>query len=266
MNPEYVVVGGLIWKILSKPIGLWYTHKSVTWKLRIAERLSNIVFTASRESFRLLSDKLHIMGHGIDSDQFAPIIEKAPSEIFRSIAVGRISPYKDYETIIRAIASVKENTKNTIHLDIIGSPAIFSDREYLENLKKLVKENNLGTTVRFRGAISHDKLPQEFSTADLFVHTSHTGSLDKVLLEAMASGIPVISSSDVAKNLLKNPLLVVPAGDLEAFKRAILGILALSPHKRKNIGTQLRDIVVRDHNIKTLIQKIVADLTCFVSK
>ena len=265
MNPEYVVVGGLIWKILSKPIALWYTHKSVTWKLRIAERLSNIVFTASHESFRLLSDKLHVMGHGIDVNQFNPV-KKDLSVIFKILSAGRISPYKEYEIIIQAIALVQKKSRKGICLDIIGTPAMSSDYKYLESLKKIVEENNLSTIIRFRGAISHDQLPQEFASADLFVHASKTGSLDKVLLEAMASGIPVISSSDVATNLLEDPLLIIEPRNPEAFSRAILRMVDTSPEERSSIGVKLRNSVIRNHDITTLIQKIVTDLICFVSK
>src|SRR3989344_2761544 len=64
MNPIYVVLGGLLWKVLRKKIGLWYTHKQVDLKLRIAEKLTDIIFTASRESFRLESDKIKVVGHG----------------------------------------------------------------------------------------------------------------------------------------------------------------------------------------------------------
>ena len=43
MNVEYVILGGLVWKILRKKIGLWYMHKSVTLKLRLAEKLVDII-------------------------------------------------------------------------------------------------------------------------------------------------------------------------------------------------------------------------------
>jgi len=55
MNPEYVVLGGIFWRLMGKKIGLWYTHKAVNLKLRIAEKLANKIFTASKESFRLKS-------------------------------------------------------------------------------------------------------------------------------------------------------------------------------------------------------------------
>src|SRR3990167_11503826 len=72
MNPEYVILGGLFWRMWRKRIALWYTHKSVNFNLRLATLLSNVIFTASKESFRLKSSKIQVVGHGIDTDFFSP--------------------------------------------------------------------------------------------------------------------------------------------------------------------------------------------------
>jgi hypothetical protein len=55
MNPEYVVLGSVFWCLWNKRIGLWYLHKSVNLKLRLATLLADVIFTASEESFRLKS-------------------------------------------------------------------------------------------------------------------------------------------------------------------------------------------------------------------
>ena len=47
MNPEYIVLGGVFWRLLGKRIGLWYVHKSVTLRLRIAVFFAHAAFTAS---------------------------------------------------------------------------------------------------------------------------------------------------------------------------------------------------------------------------
>ena len=43
MNPEYVVLSGLFWRLWGKRIGLWYTHKSVNLKLRVAAWLADVI-------------------------------------------------------------------------------------------------------------------------------------------------------------------------------------------------------------------------------
>ena len=50
MNPIYVVLGGVLWRMWKKKISLWYTHKSVDLKLRAAEKFVHFIFTASRST------------------------------------------------------------------------------------------------------------------------------------------------------------------------------------------------------------------------
>ena len=57
MNPEYVVLGGWLWKIWKKPVYLWYVHKSVTWKLKVANYFVKKIFTANDASCRLSNRK-----------------------------------------------------------------------------------------------------------------------------------------------------------------------------------------------------------------
>ena len=70
MNPEYLALFGWYWKLMGKRTALWYTHKSVTWWLCLAEKFADKIFTASRESFRLPSRKVEIIGHGIEMELF----------------------------------------------------------------------------------------------------------------------------------------------------------------------------------------------------
>lgn len=187
MNPEYVVVAGILWRILNKRIALWYTHKSVNLKLRIAKLLSHVIFTASRESFRLRTKKLHVMGHGIDTDFFSP-----DSNITREnhlLSVGRLMPSKRHDIVIRM--AVKDGKE----LHIAGEGP---DRKNLETLAR-----ELGANVRFLGGLTQAQLRDEYRKASYLIHTSETGSLDKVVLEALACGLPV-RTNDPALKYLEN--------------------------------------------------------------
>ena len=73
MNAIYVVLGGFLWKIWKKKIGLWYVHRAVPMSLKIAEKFTDIIFSASQNGFNLKTKKLKILGHGIDLNKFKPI-------------------------------------------------------------------------------------------------------------------------------------------------------------------------------------------------
>ena len=185
MNPEYAVVAGILWRLLNKRISLWYTHKSVNLKLRIAVLFAHIVFTASPESFRLKSAKVRVMGHGIDTDFFSP--DQTVSRGDWLLSVGRLMPSKRHDLAIRIAA--KENKE----LRIAG------EGPERKNLETLVSE--LGARVQFLDGISQSQLRDEYRKATYLIHTSETGSLDKVVLEALACGLPVRTNDSALKTL-----------------------------------------------------------------
>src|SRR5207244_99501 len=82
---------------------LWFTHWKATRTLRVAERLVDRVVSVDERSFPLRSRKLAAIGHGIDLSQFSCT---EPSGGMRILALGRTSPAKGLETVIRAVAQV----------------------------------------------------------------------------------------------------------------------------------------------------------------
>lgn len=185
MNPEYIVLGGFVWRLWHKGIALWYMHKSVDLKLRIAEALANIIFTASEESFRLTSGKVRIIGHGIDTDFFSP-----DAHVVRGnwvLSVGRLMQSKRHDLAIqRAVREGRE-------LRIAGEGP---ERAHLE---ALAREQH--AAVQFLGGLTQTQLRDEYRTAAYLIHTSETGSLDKVVLEALACGLPVHTNDSALKTL-----------------------------------------------------------------
>lgn len=185
MNPEYVVLGGIFWRLWHKRIVLWYTHKSVNLKLRIATLLTNIILTASKESFRLRSKKVKVTGHGIDTDFFSP--DQNVKREGWYLSVGRLMPSKDHKM---AIAEAKKDGKI---IRIVGEGP---ERTNLEEYA-----HSVDASVEFLGPGSQEGLRDEYRRAKLLIHTSKTGSLDKVVLEALACGLPVRTSDPALKHL-----------------------------------------------------------------
>ena len=185
MNPEYVLLGGLFWRAHDKKIALWYVHKSVTWTLRVALRLVDVVFTASPESFRIASQKVRITGHGIDTGFFSPETSVARGNHF--LSVGRLMQSKQHNLAIRAA------------YDASAPLRIAGEGPERERLAALARE--LGANVTFLGGLTQEKLRDEYRTAAKLVHRSETGSLDKVVLEAAACGCSIDSTDPAIRAL-----------------------------------------------------------------
>ncbi len=246
MSPIWVVLGGLYWRLKGKKIILWYTSKGVTLKLRIANYLSNLILTASKESFRLGSKKLVVTGHGIDTELFKP--RPFDSSELKIITVGRITPIKNYEVLVEACKKLKDEGLN-FSLTIVGEPALKSDHKYLQNLKMIIAESNLSENVKFIGRVDHNKLPSLYSENKIFVHMSKTGSLDKVILEAMACGVTVLSSNDSARSFL-------PAEYL--FEENSSEDLANKMKYAFNNPSNFREYVASNHSLDKLVSKIIS--------
>jgi len=101
MQPLFATLGAPLLKLYSVPLTLWYAHKSVTLRLRLAERAADHVVTPTPESFRLPSRKLRVVGHGVDIERFVPA-PRPPNPVFQIVTVGRLTPIKRTEDLIEA--------------------------------------------------------------------------------------------------------------------------------------------------------------------
>jgi glycosyltransferase involved in cell wall biosynthesis len=247
MNPIWVVLGGIVWHAMHKKIVLWYTHKAVTWKLRLAAHGADVILTASPESFRLASPKVIVTGHGIDTELFRPDPSKHLSGL-HLLSVGRIAPVKNYATLIRAAKLLRDEGVEFM-LTFIGEPALASDVAYEKKLQRSIEELGLASQVRFVGKVPNPDLVPYYQSHSLFVHLSKTGSLDKTILEAMACGMQVVSCNDASRAFLPSSATFAE-DDPQTLAAAIRRVSA------EPVSPALREYVVAHHNLDRLIEKI----------
>lgn len=249
--PEYVLAASPFLLSLKKTRALWYAHGAVSRRLALAERLVDYVFTSSPAGFRLPSKKVISVGQAIDTEIFQPPPSfNGVSSGIRLLSVGRIAPVKNYEVMIRALALLKKTWQRPWVLSVIGGPLLPRDTEYLGRLKRMVAEEGLAPYVHFHGARSFSEVPLYFQEHDMFLNLSATGSLDKAVLEAMASGLTVISANEAYSSILP------AAYFLERSSPELLAerIKILADEPRPN--TSLREIVCQEHGLERTIRKI----------
>lgn len=257
MNPIYVVLLGVLWKIQGVPIGMWYTHKSVTVLLRIAEKLCDRIFTASQSSFRLKSAKVLVVGHGIDTDIFAPLAHRMPHDQCVILSVGRITRSKNQLLLMQALASIRSSLAGKrVKLIMIGAPATGDDVKYLGAVYAYIQEHNLSDSVEYAESKRHEELVEYYQNADIFVNLSTTGSLDKVVLEACATNLDVLTSNEAFRTMLPSTACV--AHDLPAIAHALRDkITHPSP-------VYLRERIIAHHTLERLIKLLVNELGTYV--
>ncbi|MFA4872430.1 MAG: glycosyltransferase family 4 protein [Patescibacteria group bacterium] len=260
-HPVYAIIAAPFAKLFNKKIYLWYMHKHVDIKLRLATALCNGIFTASKESFRLKTKRpISIVGHGIDTNIFKPSDTHTSSNVFTILSAGRLSPVKGYAVLIDA-ALLALPRFNNLKMRIVGGPGLKEHAWYENELKTLVHEKGLDQVIQFTGPVPHNDIVAEYRNAHVFINLSGTGSLDKAVLEAMACGVPVITSNEAFQGILAqiDPHLYVSCNP-RAVAEAIERLITMPLEARRQLGGALRAVVVRDHDLKQLVARILSKI------
>lgn len=255
MNPEYAVLAGPLWKMLGKRLVLWYLHKAISLRLRIATFFADAVCTATPLSLRLRTGKKRVVGHGLDT-RALPFMPPPPPPL-TFLTVGRISPVKRTDLIIRAFA---RSHGADARLVIVGSATSRRERAYRSALETIVQEENIESLVEFRGAVPHENLPEVFATAHLFLHASDTGSLDKAVLEPLATGMPVLTTNQELADAMSMEGVVYAPPDVEKYAAILTHLVMQRPWEDLRVRSSLRQYVIEHHELSRLIGTLTAIL------
>jgi glycosyltransferase involved in cell wall biosynthesis len=252
MCPEYIVYGGWIARVYGKKLWLWYLHKSLTWKLRVSSIFVNNIFTAHKDGCPIKSNKVIVTGHGIDLPAFAGDSKREEGSDFNILTVGRISNSKNLLILVKTAIILQQKMEKSIKLTVVGETYLEEDKAYLEEVKKYIKDNNAENIVNFVGKVPHEEIYKYYNRADIFLNSGKTGGVDKAVLEAMASGLPVVTSNFAFQNILPKNCLF-EEGSVEDLTEKIIDY--------KSIDTNLlKDIVFKNHSLQNTVSKILSFL------
>jgi glycosyltransferase involved in cell wall biosynthesis len=229
----------------------------------VYKRVSAVVALTSETyqealSFGFSQDQVHIFGNGLDTSVFAPRTEGQKSETrlqlnlpdnLYMIFVGRLASEKDLPILISAWSNVPSDLHDKWSLIIVGEG---NERTLLE---QLIREKSLTSTVRLVGYQSN--ISSWLSIASAFVLTSKREGLSNTMLEALSTGLPVITTEiSGAKELVKNPGTgwVVPVGDVDALTGAFVD--CMQDHQLREImGHRARQLILRQYAIPIVAKR-----------
>ena len=258
MNAEYAVLGGWLFKRWGKKVSLWYAHKSVTPVLQFAMRFIDIVFTVAPESFKISSEKVRAVGHGIDTELFKPDIRESSIET-RIITTGRIAQSKHLAEMLDVL-DVLHARNELFTFTVVGEPTNAEESRYATMLRQEIGKRPYNAKVFMRGGLLHDNLPKVLNLQDIFFNFATTGNMDKAGLEALATGVPVLSTNESFKQLLHPFDLFVPSNHPALIADALQKFVSKGDKEKSAIAATLRNKVVAEHSLTRLIPKIIANL------
>lgn len=245
MTPVWILLGAHLWIVLRKPMYLWYEIKRGSAKLSIALLFVRKVFAASAHGLPAVSKKQVTVGHGIDIDLFTPDATKR--ERRHLVAVGRVTGIKHYEVLFRALSRLPD-----CRLTVAGGTVTEADVSVEKGLQSLMHRLGIADRVEM-GWVSPENVPQLLQRADCMMHASQ-GGLDKAVLQAMACGCPVVSTSEAAHSVLPPACRATK----ESLAENVQNILALSDAERGSLCTDLRTVVQDNHSLEKCIARLVS--------
>ena len=142
------------------------------------------------EMVKKLNSKLplQVIHNGIDTEIFKPTTDKQTSENLKIICSGRLIKRKGQYTLLTALHKLKQEGIKNLQTEFIG------EGDEKSKYEKYAVRKNIREQVHFSGFVPPEKMPEKYQTADLFVLPSHNEGMSNALLEAMASGLPVLVS------------------------------------------------------------------------
>jgi len=211
---------------------LWffrYFLKYFTMKfVAISVKVGNII----QEQLNLPPNKIRLIFNGINLQEFNRVKRKERENVSHIIAVGRLLPQKDYPNLLWAYEKLlfllSGQGIEPPQLNIVG------DGKLKGGLMKMAEQLNITSKVNFLGI--RTDIPHLLETSDLYVMASKQEGLSISLIEAIASGIPVIatsvgSNSETIENN-KNGLLLV-SGRPDLLAKAMLELILNKELRRR---------------------------------
>ena len=200
----------------------WYSF--IGMQKRVARRLGKII-TVSESSQRDIAREFNIPEQrfapipiGIDLDNFRPLdhIQRIPGRII--VTNSADTPLKGLYHLLHALEDLLKKGKAS--LTVIGAPKEGG------GIERLVKKLGIAPYIRFTGRVDHDQFIREYAQASLAVVPSLYEGFGLPVGEAMACGLPVISTTGGAlPEVAGDAAMLVPPGDAGALKRAIVELL-----------------------------------------
>jgi glycosyltransferase involved in cell wall biosynthesis len=228
----------------------------------LAEKVRRAAFTVAvseftRSQLMTLVERRHwarirVIHMGVDTARYQPR-ERPPrrGEEVRVLTVARLVRHKGHALLLAALADLRDH-------GLALSATVVGDGEERAALVELTGELGLGRQVEFLGAVGQDRLPELYGDADVFCLPTLAEAVGVANMEAMASGLPVVSSRLMGvPELVEDGVsgILVSPGDVGGLAEALRD-LAEDPARRAAMGIAGRRRVEAEFDAATEAAKL----------
>lgn len=207
-------------------------------------------------------NKIHVIYNGVDIERFKPRPNRA--ELRKELGVeedkkiilfvGRLYHRKGLETLLTSVPPVLKEFSN---VQFVISGTGFKKKE--ESLKKLAKELDIQDHVTFLGYVPDEKLPDLYSTSDIFVLPAIYENFPFAILEAQSTALPVISTGvgGIPEFLVDNDNgFVIEPRDPEQLTQKVLALLQ-DPQRAAKMGKRGRELIKQKLDWRLITNQVI---------
>lgn len=256
MNQEYVLLGGLFWKLWGKRIYMWRNHHQGTPLTGPAAALCTKVFCTSRYSYTARYKKTVFMPVGVDTATFRrdASVARTPRSI---LFLARITPVKKAHLLIEALRALRG--RGVAFTASIYGNSLPKDRDYHDSLKRSVADAGLAGAITFHSGIPNTETVRVYNGHEVFVNLSSSGMYDKTIFEAAACESLVLASNDNLHGLIGEEYIFAQdaVGELAAKLEALLD---LSLAEKESRGRALRTVALENHSLEKLGERLAEEM------
>jgi glycosyltransferase involved in cell wall biosynthesis len=208
----------------------WWRRRLLLQAVARADRVISVADSLRQHVVRLGADarRIQVIGNGVDSARFAPVPRAEaraalgiPEAAPVLISVGALVERKGFHRVLDCLPGLLGQYPGLRYLIVGGGGP---EGDWRDRLEAQVRELGLTAVVAFLGPLPPDELKYPLSAADIFVLATRNEGWANVFLEAMACGLPVVTT-DVGGNreVVCDPELgiIVPFGDGAALEQAL---------------------------------------------
>lgn len=194
-----------------------------------------------------------VIGNMVDDDLFQISEKKNNNEVFEILIVAGSSYIKDLHTFFNSIKEIIDRGHDDIHATIIGN-GVWGDQSY----DSYVKELGIEKYCTFISTVARNDMPRYYNKCDVFVSSSIAEGFQVSIMEAMASGKPVVTTAHggAEDNMRPENGVVVKIRDYKAIADAIIKI---KKHEIEFDPGTIRQTVVEKYG-KTAFKEKIANL------
>jgi colanic acid/amylovoran biosynthesis glycosyltransferase len=196
--------------------------------------------------------KLVVSRLGVDVGRFSPSDEaRDAGGAFRILCIGRLVPSKGQHLLVAAVERLVARGVD-VRLELVG------DGPDRESLQREAAERGVAGNVVFHGAVNQDGIRSLYAQADCFCLPSFAEGIPVVLMEAMACGVPCVTTHITGVPELiasgEDGLLVAPS-DVDGLVEAIVRLQA-DPNLRARLGAAGRQRVVAEYELEQSVSRL----------